>query len=106
MASTEANLIRSRLFPSRTVPECSIEDWREQELKSRENDPLPTGVAVTEHRLASIGCDWINRDPGKSKRTILYFHGGGYILGGCATHRNLVARLALAADAQAVVPED
>jgi len=36
---------------------------------------------------------------------ILYLHGGGYVLGGCATHRNLAARLALAADARVIVPE-
>ncbi|HEY2731653.1 MAG TPA: alpha/beta hydrolase [Polyangia bacterium] len=34
--------------------------------------------------------------------TILYFHGGGYVVGSPATHADLIARLALAAGARAV----
>jgi monoterpene epsilon-lactone hydrolase len=41
--------------------------------------------------------NWTNTDP-----TILYFHGGGYVVGSPATHRDLVARLAVATGARAV----
>jgi len=34
------------------------------------------------------------------RRTIVYFHGGGYVIGSPATHRDLLARLALGAGAR------
>ncbi|HEY2901341.1 MAG TPA: alpha/beta hydrolase [Polyangia bacterium] len=34
--------------------------------------------------------------------TMLYFHGGGYVIGSPATHRDLIARLAIAAGARVV----
>jgi acetyl esterase/lipase len=36
---------------------------------------------------------------------ILYLHGGGYVLGNCATHRNITARIAVSAASRAIVPE-
>jgi len=41
--------------------------------------------------------NWTKTDP-----TILYFHGGGYVVGSPATHRDLIARLAIATGARAV----
>jgi monoterpene epsilon-lactone hydrolase len=43
---------------------------------------------------------WTDGDP-----TILYLHGGGYIMGSPATHRDLIARIALAAGARAFAVE-
>lgn len=105
VASAEASLIRAQLFPSRAVRESPIDEWREQELRTRANDSLPSGVSIRPGRIASLPCEWLDGSSDLSKRVILYLHGGGYVLGGCATHRNLAARLALAADARVIVPE-
>ncbi|WP_319799128.1 alpha/beta hydrolase [Nitrobacter sp.] len=43
----------------------------------------------------------LGRAPGSDPvRTILYFHGGGYVIGSIASHRGLVARLGIAAKAR------
>lgn len=42
---------------------------------------------------------------GEGAPVVLYLHGGGYCLGGAATHRALAARLAHAAGARVFVPE-
>lgn len=105
MASVEADRIRAQLFPSRIVSECSIADWRRQELQERARDPLPSGVCVQPDRIAGLHCEWLASASGPSDRVVLYLHGGGYVLGGCATHRNIAARLALSADSRVVVPE-
>ena len=39
---------------------------------------------------------------GTAHPTLLYFHGGGYVVGSPATHRDLIARLAIAAGARVV----
>ncbi|MBW2314458.1 MAG: alpha/beta hydrolase [Deltaproteobacteria bacterium] len=38
-------------------------------------------------------------------RTLLYFHGGGYVLGSPEGHRELIAHLAIEADAQVLAPD-
>ncbi|HET6283567.1 MAG TPA: alpha/beta hydrolase [Polyangia bacterium] len=43
---------------------------------------------------------WTEADP-----TVLYFHGGGYVVGSPRTHRDLLARLAVAAGARVVAPD-
>jgi acetyl esterase/lipase len=105
MASSEANRIRADLFPSRLVPECSIDEWRQQELRDRERDLLPAGIKVTPSHIAGLAAEWLSDAPSEPKATILYLHGGGYVLGASATRRNLASRLAIAAGAQALVPE-
>lgn len=105
MASVEANRIRAQLFPSRTVSECSIADWRRQELQERARDSCPNGVRVQPDRVAGLHCEWLASASGPSDRVVLYLHGGGYVLGGCATHRNIAARIALCSDSRVVVPE-
>lgn len=105
MSSEEAMQIRALLFKSRTVPEYTISDWRQQELMSlADGRNLPAGVTVSPCMVAGLPSEWIDTIS-PSQCTVLYLHGGGYILGGCATHRNLVARVALAAGARMLLPE-
>ncbi len=42
----------------------------------------------------------VPRDGAPTRRTIVYYHGGGYVIGSPATHRDLLARLALGARAR------
>lgn len=46
--------------------------------------------------VAGVPCEWARPADGdeKSHRTVVYFHGGGYVIGGIETHREIVARLA------------
>lgn len=46
--------------------------------------------------VAGVPCEWArpaNADE-TSNRTVVYFHGGGYVIGSIETHREIVARLA------------
>lgn len=59
----------------------------------------PQGAAMAQPRaVAGLGFDavWI----GKGPRRALYCHGGGFQIGGIASHASLIARLATAAEAQ------
>jgi len=105
MVSLDAKRIRALLFPCRTVPELTVPEWREQELSDSANETLPEGMKVITSAIAGRHSEWIENTFTTTKRTILYFHGGGYVLGASATRRNVASRLAIAAAARAVVPE-
>ena len=50
-------------------------------------------LEVTPGQLSPIGGEWVRRPGGDLVRTILYFHGGGYVTGSPETHRALVGKL-------------
>ncbi|QUR67736.1 alpha/beta hydrolase [Mycobacterium spongiae] len=68
-----------------------------ERLATRLRVPLGTPVAgASMHRIDLGGCgaEWIAAPRAHvSKPAILYFHGGGFIVGGPQTHRRLVSRL-------------
>ena len=62
--------------------------------------PLPADVRVEPADLGGLAAEWAipgKADPG---RALLYFHGGGYVIGSPASHRHLTGRLAIAARAR------
>jgi acetyl esterase/lipase len=63
--------------------------------------PLPDGVKVEPLTLGGVAAERITPAGADATRTIFYLHGGGYCIGGCASHRGWVARMAQAAGATA-----
>jgi acetyl esterase/lipase len=67
------------------------------------------GAPSSEHRFepAQIGPipgEWTRTPRAVPGRTLLYFHGGGFLAGSPETHRALIGRLAEAGDADAFAP--
>lgn len=63
--------------------------------------PMPAGVAVEAADLGGLRAEWhIPAGLAGERRTILYFHGGGYVMGSPVSHRHITGRLALAAQAR------
>jgi acetyl esterase/lipase len=46
--------------------------------------------------------EWIRVPESREERVVLYFHGGGYVLGSVATHRDLISRIARSAGARSL----
>src|SRR3954464_4946963 len=63
--------------------------------------PAPEGVDFTPGQLGPIGGEWVGAQGSVPTRTILYFHGGGFITGSPETHRPLVRRLVEASGVRA-----
>jgi acetyl esterase/lipase len=64
------------------------------------NLPLAGQVTFEPVTLGGVPCEWCTprgRSPG---RTIVYLHGGGFVIGSVAGYRDLLSRLALGADAR------
>lgn len=53
----------------------------------------PRGVRLESGVLAGRACEWQRPEEG-SERVMLYFHGGGYLIGSPATHRAMTGHLA------------
>jgi acetyl esterase/lipase len=85
-----------------------FETWRAWTLVLRFTDwlgnigPPPRSTYVDRLELGTCRAEWVRARgvaTGPAGRAILYFHGGGYVACGLATHRRLAATLSRAADA-------
>jgi acetyl esterase/lipase len=63
--------------------------------------PLPDGCLVEPLKLGGVAAEKITPKGADGTRTLFYLHGGGYCIGGCASHRIMVAKMAEAAGAVA-----
>jgi len=65
-----------------------------------------SGVTVSRTGLAGMTAEWFTPDEAcVDGKIILYLHGGAYIMGNCATHRQLVSYISRACRVRAVLPE-
>jgi acetyl esterase/lipase len=62
--------------------------------------PVPDGVRSEKLDAGGVPAEWIEMPGAQRGRSLLYLHGGGYVLGSIDTHRSLIARIAAAAKAR------
>ena len=63
--------------------------------------PLPDGVTVETLSLGGVPAERVTPTDADASRAIFWLHGGGYCIGGCASHRGWAARMAEASAATA-----
>jgi acetyl esterase/lipase len=61
---------------------------------------VPDGVRSEKVDAGGVPAEWIEMPGTVPGRTLLYLHGGGYVLGSIDTHRSLIARIAAATRAR------
>lgn len=108
MVSLAAGRIRTKLFPSRSVPSISresISDYRTLAVEVQGRERLPAGISVRRCKFANLRSEWICSTHVDSEGTILFLHGGGFIVGSCATYRNFASRLAISTRSRVLMPE-
>lgn len=54
---------------------------------------LPAQVEVAPVTIGSLSAEWILPAQAAKDKVILYFHGGGYVIGSCEGHRSIVAKV-------------
>lgn len=64
---------------------------------------LPEGTRCTPCEVSGRPAEWVEGPDADGSRVLLYFHGGGYVIGSIATHRALVARIARVAGIRGLV---
>jgi epsilon-lactone hydrolase len=53
---------------------------------------LPAGIEVSPVTITDLPAEWIRPVQTHADRAILYFHGGGYVMGSCRAYRAIVAK--------------
>lgn len=55
--------------------------------------PYPPGVTARDERIAGVPCRIYTPSAQRGQTTVLYFHGGGFIVGGLESHDSICAEL-------------
>lgn len=101
MASPElAGLIASMRAQPRALDVDTDELRRNFDLLGSMS-PLPEGVRYEPVDAGGVAAEWIT-PAAVDNRTVLYLHGGGYVIGSIGSHRAMIARIAIAARARAL----
>lgn len=71
----------------------SIDQLRQEvEDGAKRFGALPKGIEVVPAPIDGLEAEWIRPVGAPTDRAMLYFHGGGYVMGSCPAHRAIVAK--------------
>ena len=62
-----------------------------------------SGASVDPVSAGGVPAEWVSAPGAEADRAVLYLHGGGYVVGSPASHRELAGRLSAAAGARVLV---
>ncbi len=95
MTSTEMNNLINFLQQMRSQsPEPSVAAIRAGLEQMAAMAPPVEGVAQKDVDAGGVPAEWASSPGHDGNGVILYFHGGGYVAGSLASHRDIVSRLA------------
>ncbi|ABS62493.1 Alpha/beta hydrolase fold-3 domain protein [Parvibaculum lavamentivorans DS-1] len=76
--------------------ELALDERRKIMDGNAEMFPVPEGVAIERADLGGLGAEWAIPAGAEEGPVVLYFHGGGYLVGSSVSHRHVTSRLAAA----------
>ena len=102
MASEEARRFWAAMRAQPKDDNPTVEQRRQGDEHAEDLSSEPLGVVFT--RAPAVNGLWADPLAARPGAAILYFYGGGYVLGSPASRRKTAGHLALAAQARALVP--
>jgi acetyl esterase/lipase len=100
MASPELKVIIDLIKSRPPLDGLSVEDQRQGVEERSGLLPLPAGVSCKPTSAGGVPAEWVTATEASQDAVVLYLHGGGYVICSLNTHRDLVARIALASGAR------
>lgn len=82
------------LAERRLPPDTPVAIQRQAMDQAVAKTPLASGVTITPESVANLQCERLVPATRTDNRTILYFHGGGYVLGSLDSIRPMASHLA------------
>ena len=101
MKDRSIGALRRKLAERPDGATAAIADLREEYDRAVEIFPLPDNVSLEPGTLGGVPGEWLRPEGADPTRALLYFHGGGYVLGSTRSHRHMVAALAAGAGVHA-----
>ncbi len=80
-----------------------LEDQRAGYEATLAATPIADDIVVEPFRIGDMDADWVSAPNSQSNQVILYFHGGGYVIGSNVGYREFAGRLARATKARICV---
>ncbi len=68
-------------------------------------NPQASGAVIEPVNADGVPCEWITTPGVDTGRTVVYVHGGGYVIGSLASHRSMLTHLSAAANARVLAVE-
>ena len=87
------------------LEDLPIAEQRAAMEASAEMFPVDSDAAIKETTANGVPAEWVQINSQNPNRTILYLHGGAYVMGSRNTHRALAARIARASQARVLLPD-
>ena len=108
MSSLRAKIVRSTLSAFLKRIDLTKADVKKIRRKISRLSALMIpafGVKVDVDQLNGLHVEWLTPKNCEDGKLLLYLHGGGYIVGGCDMHRQMVSHIARAGRIRALLPE-
>lgn len=71
----------------------SISEWRDAMEQFAKYQRMPAGTETQPLSVNGIAAEWVYASDARTDSAILYLHGGAFVMGSIATHRELAAQL-------------
>ena len=105
MASEGAERIRAELFEKQKQPRLDLEARRQRWLDEGAEARGPEGTEIEPVDVDGVSGEWIQHPESAGEGVFILMHGGGYVSGGCVTHRNLASRISAVSGTRVLVPD-
>jgi acetyl esterase/lipase len=108
MVSKRAKLFRAataKYFSSRDPHSTDVVKLRKRLDSWAQILRPPRGIHVTREEFQGTQAEWLTPRQHTEGKLLLYLHGGGYVFGSCATHRQMASYIARAGGVRALLPE-
>ncbi len=88
------HLMKGRLTPETVDQNTSIAQLRKETDESAKRLVKPVdGISIHILKGAPVYAEWVEPKGCKSDKMVLYFHGGGFVMGSAISHRGIVGNL-------------
>ena len=103
MPSLEHEQLVSMISEGLALEALPLDEQRAAMEASAEFFPPDPDVLVDAIDAGGVPAEWISVTGSEPSRTVLYLHGGAYVMGSPKSHRGLAGRMARAAGARVLV---
>ncbi len=103
MPSVEHEALVQALTSGNPVEAASLDEQRANYSAMLQANPIPADVSIEPVKVAGRDADWVSAPNSDASRAVLYFHGGGYVIGDNVAYREFGARVARATGARVLV---